>query len=366
MLTEILIVAVPFVDKTIFTKSAFVKEQQLRKGSSTPTGDVESVKRVYNEAVKSYAEYMSENMSAWSSEDFGKWLFGGYDEWTPGGSGVNVAKVLAYLGLKNLGLLGKKGNDEAAKEIEARLQAIGISTLLSEAPIHTGNVSCYIDESDKDRTMHADFGASSFFKVTDLKKEYFKDVKLVHFEGYLCFAENGALLEQGIEWARKYGAKDVVISLDLASIDVVNLYKEKFQEWARKVDILFGNEEEMIVLTGAQTLKDAVERFALHQTIVGTNGKDGCYVKDTNVAIAEAFPAQAVDTVVSTVGAGDYFCAGYIYARVLGEKMEKCVDIANLAASRIVQQLSAELPENGRKELKREAKALLEHAHEGR
>ena len=67
-------------------------------------------------------------------------------------------------------------------------------------------------------------------------------------------------------------------------------------------------------------------------------GSDGCYVTDGRERLRiEAFKVKAVDT----TGAGDAFCAGFLYGMLNEKSLRECGKLGNFVASRCVMKLGA-------------------------
>jgi ribokinase len=67
-------------------------------------------------------------------------------------------------------------------------------------------------------------------------------------------------------------------------------------------------------------------------------GEDGCYVTDgSEHHLIEPFEVEVVDT----TGAGDAFCAGFLYGLLKDKSLYECGMIGNFVASRCVMKLGA-------------------------
>jgi sugar/nucleoside kinase (ribokinase family) len=195
--------------------------------------------------------------------------------------------------------------------------------------------------------MHAYLGASIELSEGDLSDDQFQNVQHVHFEGYSAYF--GKVLETGISMAKQHHAS---ISLDLASPSVVELFKPRLEESASRVNFLFGNKQEMLALTGCEAIQEALESFDSSQEVVATDGSKGCWVKATGKTDAVHYAALEVTGVRDTTGAGDFFDAGYIHGALRHKPVFQCVHMGNLAASFVIREEGAELPQDKWAELK--------------
>lgn len=96
----------------------------------------------------------------------------------------------------------------------------------------------------------------------------------------------------------------------------------------RSVDIFSPNETEALQLTGAATVEEALSRLAeLTPLVVIKQGADGAVSRSGEQVIqVPAIPVQAVDT----TGAGDCFCAGFLYSYLQGAPLEICLQSGNI------------------------------------
>ena len=98
--------------------------------------------------------------------------------------------------------------------------------------------------------------------------------------------------------------------------------------------MLFGNRDELALLTGGACDEDCVQDAAgCSPLVVMKTGEKGCVVGWEGKW--EAVPGQRVD-VVDTTGAGDAFAAGFLYGRLLGESPARSAMLANALAARVV------------------------------
>lgn len=242
-MTTVLGICNPFFDRSALVTDSFLEKHGLKKDDTKNESDKAPVERT--------------------------WQGLPVEAWTLGGSGTNVIKTLARLG-HPCRIVGKIGSDNRAPDLEKRLQKMGIDPKLSPGKGETGVVNCFITE-DKKRTMHTYLGAALELSAEDISREAFEGMNHVHMEGYLAFY--GQTLETSLSFAKDVKA---TTSFDLASSGVVELYRDKFHANVPKMDVVFGNLEEMAVYTGLKEFKNVAECFEDKQTIIATDGKNGC------------------------------------------------------------------------------------------
>lgn len=271
------------------------------------------------------------------------------EDFTLGGSGANVAKVLASLfddsESSTIYLLGRVGNDLIGQTIATKIQELGIHFHMRLSPAATGVVSCYVT-SDASRTMQSFLGAATEFNLEDFIAEDLSCMDHVHIEGYnILYGDqtSGYTFERIIAQAKKQNPF-VKISIDLAAPGLVAGNWGRFSKIVQQVDFVFGNLAEFTALNKGKQLTPIFYRsFLLNQIVVVTDGAKGCYVKDKGSEVAKHYKAFNVTQVVDTTGAGDYFDGGYLYGHYRGMSVEKCVETGSWAAATIITKLGADL-----------------------
>ena len=100
------------------------------------------------------------------------------------------------------------------------------------------------------------------------------------------------------------------------------------------------NANELKLITGeADYCRGADFLIGLGVRVVGVKlGADGCYVTNGRERhLIEAFGVDAVDT----TGAGDAFCAGFLYGLLRDKSLYDCGRLGNFVASRCVLRMGA-------------------------
>jgi sugar/nucleoside kinase (ribokinase family) len=91
----------------------------------------------------------------------------------------------------------------------------------------------------------------------------------------------------------------------------------------RPIDILFANEQELAALTGVEDFHPGLDHLAPRCTVVVTRSEKGAHaIRNGEHAHV---PAQPVEQVVDTTGAGDLFAAGFLFGHVRGLPLETCL-----------------------------------------
>jgi sugar/nucleoside kinase (ribokinase family) len=107
-----------------------------------------------------------------------------------------------------------------------------------------------------------------------------------------------------------------------------------------RVDVLFANEQEACLLTGADGVHAAVKELAGRcETVVVTRGAAGSVVSAAGDYLE--IPAEPVARVVDTTGAGDLYAAGFLHGLLLGAPAEASARLGGLASAEVIGHIGA-------------------------
>jgi sugar/nucleoside kinase (ribokinase family) len=273
----------------------------------------------------------------------------------PGGSAANTVRGIAWLaseagratresalgasgGLPSGTLApvfnGAIGADARGEEFRSSIAGAGVHPSLVLKTTPTGT-SVILVTPDGERTMNTFLGACRDFQPSDLDVASLAESRMLYLTGYLWDTDNQRrAAEKAHAIAREKGRK-IIVAFDLADPFAVRRYAEQFRAWLPgKVDVLFGNRDEIALLTGAACDEDCVQAAAaMAPLVVMKVGKEGCLVGWGGRW--EKVPGVPVK-VVDTTGAGDAFAAGFLFAQLTGADPLTCGRLANRLASRVV------------------------------
>ena len=116
-----------------------------------------------------------------------------------------------------------------------------------------------------------------------------------------------------------------------------------------KIDILFANEAEILMLAETEDFDAAVaETAAKVEILVVTRSEKGAIaVRDGQTT---AVAAEPVEHIIDTTGAGDLFASGFLSGYVEQRSMEDCLTMGAIAAAEVISHYGAR-PEADLKEL---------------
>jgi sugar/nucleoside kinase (ribokinase family) len=264
------------------------------------------------------------------------------DSWrfVAGGSAANTAAGVGSLGGR-CAFVGSVGDDEAGKFYAEDLTSIGVETFVSSASSFPTGVCHVFVTSDGQRSMATSLGAANDLVPATVDEARIERAQMIYMEGYLLDAPSAeAALKRAVELA---AASGVAVSLSLSDPFVVDRHHEHISElvFGGTVQLLLGNEQEAMGLTGASTLADAVARLrrAGLATVI-TRGAAGAVAVLVDGDVVDV-PAEVVAAVDDTTGAGDLFAAGCLFAVTHGASPEQALRVGGYAAAEVIGHLGA-------------------------
>jgi ribokinase len=254
-----------------------------------------------------------------------------YDE-KPGGSAANTVVGLARLEIK-VGFIGKIAKDrEGELQLKSlREEKVDTSGVVVSKRGRSGVVIGFVDD-EGERALYVNPGVNDTLEFEEIDKVYASDTKFLHltsFIGEKPFKAQKKILTK---------LKDVKVSFDPGEI-YTRRGLNALKPIIKKSYVLFPNERELKILTGQDFMsgsKMLIENGA--QFVAVKLGKKGCYVTDGREEyLIDAYKVKVVDT----TGAGDAFCAGFLYGLVRGKDLYTCGRLGNFVASCKIRKIGA-------------------------
>jgi ribokinase len=251
-----------------------------------------------------------------------------------GGSAANTAVGLARLGCK-VGFIGKMGCDREGDSLLKDFRAEGVDTdgTIRAGQGKSGLVLGFVDKKGA-RALYIDSGVNDTIEFDEIKVEYVSQAQFLHltsFVGEKSFQTQKKLLSAV--------PNSVKVSFDPGALYARKGYAD-LEAILKKTYVLMPNAIELKLLTGeTDYCKGADFMVGRGVKIVAVKlGGEGCYVTDGRERhLIKAFKVKVVDT----TGAGDAFCAGFLYGLVNSESLFKCGRLGNFVASRCVMKMGA-------------------------
>jgi sugar/nucleoside kinase (ribokinase family) len=294
-----------------------LENEELLKELNLAKGSMQLVDKDFKDLVFSKTEHLNKTQAS-------------------GGSAANTIHGLASLGIETA-YIGKVGKDELGEFFISDLKRNHIKPLLKYSKTGTGLASALISP-DSERTFGTYLGAAVEVSANDLETSLFAGYKYFHIEGYLVF--NTALVETALKMAK---AKNMTVSLDLASYNVVEANRDFLTEMIRNyVDVVFANEEEAKAFTGKNPEEALKEIATMCSIAVVKIGKNGSLIQQGS----DSYSVGAIASkVIDTTGAGDLYAAGFIYGLTKGLSLALCGHIGALLAGKVIEVIGAKIPD---------------------
>lgn len=253
-------------------------------------------------------------------------------EEVPGGSAANTAVGLARLGLK-IGFIGKVSDDREGNLLVEDFEKEGVDTkgIVVLREDRSGVVVGFIDR-EGERALYVDPGVNDFLQFEDIDLKYARNTVFLHLTSFV--GETPLRAQKNLVR---------VLSDVRVSFDPGELYTRRgltsLQPMVKRSTVLFLNRNEMKVLTGEGYEKGTKILVKKGAAIVAVKlGKKGCYITDGKEKhLVEPYKVEVVDT----TGAGDAFCAGFLYGMMKNKDLHECGRLANFVASRSITRVGA-------------------------
>jgi len=251
-----------------------------------------------------------------------------------GGSAANTIAGLASFGGKGA-FMGKVADDQLGRVFAHDMRAIGAR--FENKPLVGGPataVSMINVTPDAQRTMCTFLGASVEFSDEDVEPQTVEASKIVYLEGYLFDAEPARrAFAKAAALAHGAGRK---IALTLSDSFVVERHRGGLQGFIEnQVDLLFANESELLALYETADFDEACEQLLRHSELAAvTRSEKGSVILSKGQTLH--IPAEPVEKIVDTTGAGDQYAAGFMYGLSQGRSLHDCGRLASLAAAEVI------------------------------
>ena len=251
---------------------------------------------------------------------------------SPGGSAANTAVGLARLGVK-VGYIGKVAKDREGSLLLKSFvdEGVDIGGVVISKTGRSGSVIGFVDQKG-DRALYLDPGVNDTLRYEEIDPNYVRGAKILHltsFAGDSPFIAQKKLIEK---------LSDVKITLDPGIIYARRGLGE-LRPIIRKCYAVMPSEVEINLLTGKKYREGADFLLKEGVKIVAVKlGDKGCYVTNGREShLIKPFKVKVVDT----TGAGDAFCAGFIYGLLRGKSLRECGLLGNFVASRCLTKIGA-------------------------
>jgi sugar/nucleoside kinase (ribokinase family) len=257
-----------------------------------------------------------------------------------GGSAGNTAAGVAALGGR-AGFIGQVAPDQLGEFYRHNLTSTGVEFTTPAADVGAPTArSMILVTPDGHRTMNTFLGAAQHLPASALDEEQIRGSAILYLEGYLWDPETPRqAMVRAIEVAHEAGRK---VAFTLSDMFCVDRHRDGFNQLLddKRIDILFANQAEIEALAGIGHLESAVAAVKERvETLVVTRSEDGALA--TRGGDRADVPAEPIDRLIDTTGAGDLFAAGFLLGEARGLGLERSLQLGAIAAAEVIQHYGA-------------------------
>ncbi len=259
-------------------------------------------------------------------------------------SGGSVANTIA--GFANLGgtasYIGKVKADQLGTIFNHDMRSLGVDIRLKAAAEGAPTARSHVlITADGQRTMQTYLGACLELGLADISTETVGAPKAMLLEGYVWdIAEGPALAEKAAEIGRANGT---TVALSLSDSFCVERHRDSFLDFVRNdANIVVADEEEVYALLGTAGIDETLDALRDFDNLFAiTRSEQGSVIAHKGETIVQA--ASKVKRVVDTTGAGDAYCAGFLYGWANDRPLKDCAKYGTYCATMVIQQLGARI-----------------------
>ena len=250
----------------------------------------------------------------------------------PGGSAANTAVGLARLGLKT-GFIGKASDNREGKLLlnDFKRQNVDVGGVIISREGRSGVAMGYVDTKG-DRALYIDPGVNDSLEFKEIDLKYAGNTEFLHLTSFI--GEKPFKAQKGL--VRRL--RDVRLSFDPGE-----LYTRKglaaLKLMIERSFVMLPSKNELKILTGKKYDEGSKILIKKGVSIVAVKlGERGCYVTNGKESyLVEPYKVKVVDT----TGAGDAFCAGFLYGLIKNKDLYECGRFGNFVASRCIEKVGA-------------------------
>jgi sugar/nucleoside kinase (ribokinase family) len=188
--------------------------------------------------------------------------------------------------------------------------------------------------------MNTFLGAAQLLESSAIDPAQIAQAKILYLEGYLWDPPAPrAAMEAAIDAARAAGAR---VAFTLSDSFCISRHRADFLRLIDegRLDILFANEAEIAELAGTDSFDEAVAQVAAKvPTLVVTRSEKGAIARRGEEQAS--VPAEPIERLVDTTGAGDLFAAGFLAGEARGLGLEASLKLGAIAAAEVIQHYGA-------------------------
>ena len=258
-----------------------------------------------------------------------------------GGSVANTVANFANLG-GSTAYIGRVKADQLGEIFNHDMRSLGVDIRLSPgtdgAPTARSHV---LMTADGQRTMCTYLGACTELSVADISPDTVGKPKAMLLEGYVWDLPEGPdLTRKAIDIA---AANGTTVVLSLSDSFCVQRHRESFDNAMRSgVNCVVADEDEINELVQSDDFDTTLEAIRDYDCLFAiTRSEKGSVIIRGDEKVVQA--ATPVKKLVDTTGAGDAYCAGFLYGWAMDQSLQECAHLGTACATTVIQQIGARI-----------------------
>ena len=258
-----------------------------------------------------------------------------------GGSVANTVANFANLG-GSTAYIGRVKADQLGAIFNHDMRSLGVDIRLTPGKDGVPTARSHVlITADGQRTMCTYLGACTELGVADITPTTIGKPKAMLLEGYVWDLPEGPdLASTAMEIAADNGT---AVALSLSDSFCVQRHRESFAAAVRDhVDIVVADEDEINELVQSDDFDATLESIRDYDCLFAmTRSEKGSVITRGDEKVVHK--ATPVRKLVDTTGAGDAWCAGFLYGWATDESLQECARLGTVCATQVIQQLGARI-----------------------
>jgi sugar/nucleoside kinase (ribokinase family) len=259
------------------------------------------------------------------------------EETISGGSVANSIVGLSQLG-NDVGFIGKVNADDLGQKYEEGLTKEKVQYFYNKKQEVSPTGTCLIlITPDAERTMVTFLGIAEKINTQDINEKVIKESEMIFLEGYLWDeGEPKSAFDKAMSFSN-------IKAMSLSDQFCVERHKINFLDLVKnKLDITFGNEQEITSLIDAKNFEQVIEfGKQLGKLLIITRGEKGSVaIENQEVVECQSKPNLKI---IDLTGAGDLFAAGFLHGFINNTSKKECLEKGTEMSSKIIQKIGARL-----------------------